>query len=117
VRAKQCHQGTLPFYLPSKEGTLDSGGWSQKLNTESCTIPQPRHFIQAGKTYFLFIILEDFAATEFDRAFSSRQRWLCQAISNTLKFGTESIIETVENFHTLTLLSAPEGFIEFSLYL
>jgi len=30
-----------------KEGTLDSGGWSQKLRAVSYIIPQMRHFIHA----------------------------------------------------------------------
>jgi hypothetical protein len=35
-----------------------------------------------------------------------------QALSNTLMVGTESVSETLENFHTLTQLSAREEFIE-----
>jgi len=42
----------------------------------------------------------------------SKQFWFFQAI-RTLKWGTESVPETLENFHTLTWLSAQKHIIEF----
>jgi len=41
------------------------------------------------------------------------QFWFYQSISNTLKMGTESVLETLENLHTLTGLSAREHFVDF----
>jgi hypothetical protein len=41
------------------------------------------------------------------------QFWFYQAISITLKMGTESIPAKVEKFRTLTQLSALDDFIEF----
>ena len=41
------------------------------------------------------------------------QFWFYQAISSTLKMGTGSIPATLENFQTLTRLSARDDFIEF----
>jgi hypothetical protein len=42
----------------------------------------------------------------------SYQFWFYQAISNTPKMGTESVLEMLENFYTLTQLSTQEYLIE-----
>jgi hypothetical protein len=41
------------------------------------------------------------------------QFWIHQAISNTLKMGMKSVLETSENFHTLARLSVQEHFTAF----
>ena len=51
---------------------------------------------------------EAFAATEFNNMFTGRQPR--QGVKFLLSFREVSVPETLENLHTLTLLSAPSDF-------
>ena len=72
------------------------------------------HFYEkAHELHAYNINLEAFPVTEFSEMFSgsrtpSYQFWFYEAISSTLKMGTESVPETLENLHILTRLSAWE---------
>jgi len=64
------------------------------------------------------VSLEAFLATEFSEMFSgsrtpSYQFWFFEVVNSTLKMGTESVPEMLENLHILTGLSAREHFNEF----